>query len=760
MKFLSATLLIAVSASAQAPRANQLFHGAADLDAAINQAIREDKIPGAVLLIGHDGEVVYRKAYGNRALLPAKEPMTVDTIFDIASLTKVVATTSCIMKLFEQGRIWLDDQVTTYLPEFQGGQSPITIRDLMTHFSGLRPDLDLEPAWTGYETGIHRALTDKPAGPPEAKFVYSDINFILLGEIVKRLSGMPENEYARAILFDPLGMKETGYLPDPSLRPRIAPTEMQKDGAILRGVVHDPTARYMDGVAGHAGVFSTADDLAKFCQMLLDGGDGLFSPVTIRKFTAAATPVNQPILRGFGWDIDSPYSGNRGELFPAGKSFGHTGFTGTSIWLDPASQTYVIFLANSGHPHLRKAITPLRREVATVAAASVGYEPQSVAQAGDTLTGLDVLAASHFGVLQGRKVGLVTNFSGLDRMGRRNVDLMKQAGVRVVALFSPEHGFGGVEDQENVADAVDKATGIKVWSLYGKTKRPTPAMLQGIDALVFDIQDLGVRFYTYESTMLYAMEAAAEAKIPFYVLDRPNPLTGLHVEGPMLDADKLSFIGGYPLPLRHGLTIGELAGFENGEKHLGADLHVIQMSGWKREDWFDATGLAWVNPSPNIRSPHEALLYPGLAMLEYSTNYSVGRGTDSPFEEVGADWIEGRTLAAYLTKRAIPGVRIYPTTFTPTASYFSGKTIEGVGFEVTDRDVFNSSKLGIEVMMALARLYPGKIRWDASKTLIGSSAVIAALSSSSRTTGGDAADAAQRGMAEFRQLRGKYLLYR
>jgi uncharacterized protein YbbC (DUF1343 family) len=179
------------------------------------------------------------------------------------------------------------------------------------------------------------------------------------------------------------------------------------------------------------------------------------------------------------------------------------------------------------------------------------------------------------------------------------------------------------------------------------------------------------------------------------------------------------------------------------------------MSGWNREDWFDATGLAWVNPSPNIRNPHEALLYPGLAMLEYSTNYSVGRGTDSPFEEVGADWIDGRALAAYLTKRAIPGARIYPTTFTPTASYFSGKTIEGVGFEVTDRDVFSSSKLGIEVMMALARLYPGKIRWEASKTLIGSGAVITAVSS-----GADAADAAQRGMAEFRLVREKYLLYR
>ena len=749
MRYLLATALLSFSAFAQT------FHGAADLDAAINQAVRDDKIPGAVLVIGHDGKTVYRKAYGNRALLPAKEPMTTETIFDIASLTKVVATTSCVMKLFEQGRIWLDDPVTTYLPEFQGGQSPVTVRDLMTHFSGLRPDVDLEPAWTGYDTGIHRALTDKPAGPPETKFVYSDINFILLGEIVKRLSGMPENDFAKKIVFEPLGMKETGYLPDASLRGRIAPTEMQKDGTILRGVVHDPTARYMGGVAGHAGVFSTADDLAKFCQMLLDGGDGLFSPVTIRKFTTAATPVNQPILRGLGWDIDSPYSGNRGELFPVGKSFGHTGFTGTSIWIDPLSQTYVILLANSVHPHLRKAITPLRRQVATIAAASVGYEPHAAAQAGQAMTGLDVLVASGFGLLKGKKIGLITNFSGVDRLGRRNVDLMKQSGINVVALFSPEHGFGGTEDRENISDAVDKATGIKIWSLYGKTQRPAPAMLKGVDALVFDIQDLGVRFYTYESTMLYAMEEAAKAKIPFYVLDRPNPLTGLHVEGPMLDADKLSFVGAYPLPLRHGLTIGELANLENGEKHLGAEVHVVAMSGWKREDWFDATGLAWVNPSPNIRNPNEALLYPGIAMLEYSTNYSVGRGTDAPFEEVGAEWIKGRELAAYLTGRAIPGVRIYPMAFAPTASNLSGKTIEGVGFEVTDRDVFSSSQLGIELAMAMGRLYPGKIVWDANKSLIGSGAVVKAFSA-----GADAGGAAKQGVGEFERIREKYLLYR
>jgi uncharacterized protein YbbC (DUF1343 family)/CubicO group peptidase (beta-lactamase class C family) len=723
----------------------QNFPGAADLDAAINQAIREDKIPGAVVLVGHNGQIVYRKAYGNRALLPAKEPMTADTIFDIASLTKIVATTSGMMKLVEQGRVKIDDLVTAYLPEFQGGVSPITVRDLMTHFSGLRPDLDLDPAWSGYETGIRRALTDKPAGPPETKFVYSDINFILAGEIVRRLSGLPENQYVKKILFDPLGMKETTYLPSPALKSRIAPTEMQKDGVILRGVVHDPTARYMGGVAGHAGVFSTADDLGKFCQMILDGGDGLFEPATISKFTTPATPPNQPILRGLGWDIQSPYSGARGALFPLG-SFGHTGFTGTSIWLDPSSRTYVILLTNSVHPHQRKAITPLRGQVATIAAESVGYRAAR--------TGLDVLEQDNFKIFQGKRIGLITNQTGVDRLGRRNVDVMRAAGVNVAALFSPEHGLAGVEDRPNLGDAIDSITGIKVWSLYGKTLRPTPEMLRGLDALVFDIEDIGVRFYTYESTMHYAMEEAAKAKLPFYVLDRPNPITGNHVEGPLLDPDKLSFTGSFPLPLRHGMTMGELAGLMNAATGPHADLHVIAMTGWHRGDWFDHTGLPWVNPSPNIRNLDEALLYPGIAMLEYSTNYSVGRGTDAPFEQIGADWMNGTDLVKRLTDLNIPGVRFYPASFTPGSSNFSGKTIPGVRFVVTDRELFSSSQLGLAVAETLQALYPKRIVIEGNRNLIGSTGVMQALES-----GSDPTPAANANLKEFMELRQKFLLY-
>jgi uncharacterized protein YbbC (DUF1343 family)/CubicO group peptidase (beta-lactamase class C family) len=749
----------------------QTFAGSALLDQTIEQAIEEGRIPGAVLLVGHNGQIVHRKAYGNRALTPTAEAMTVDTIFDLASLTKIVATTSSLMKLFEQGKFRLNDRVTLYLPEFQGGKSDITIRNLLTHFSGEPPDLPLNPAWSGYQTGIHMAMVENPTTPPGTHFVYSDINFILLGELVHRLSGQMLSDYARQQIFLPLGMQETQFQPPASLVPRIAPTErLAPNSSPLRGVVHDETSRYMGGVAGHAGVFSTADDLARFCQMMLGrgalNGRRLFSALTVEKFTTPQTPADQPILRGLGWDIDSPFSGNRGELFPIG-SYGHTGFTGTSIWIDPVTSTYVILLSNSVHPDRRPAITGLRGKLATITAAALGVDAPGVAltgynetisgaglrreveRNGSTLTGLDVLAAENFRPLQGKRIGLITNPTGIDRTGRRNIDAMRAAGVNIVALFSPEHGFAGSEDRPNVSDTADSTTGIKVFSLYGKTMRPTPEMLRGIDALVFDIQDVGVHFYTYETTMAYAMEAAAKAGIAYFVLDRPNPITGVHVEGPLLDRDQLSFVGYFPLPLRHGMTMGELARMFNSENRIGAELTVVAMKDWQRGDWFDAGGLPWINPSPNMRSLNAALLYPGVAMLEYAKNYSVGRGTDAPFEQIGADFISGPDLAAYLNRRQIPGVRVYATRLQPA--------LEGVRFVITNRDAFDSARLGLEIAAALQKLYPGKMDLDANRKLIGSAEVIRALAA-----GDDPRDIQQKmvdSVTAFLKIREKYLLY-
>jgi uncharacterized protein YbbC (DUF1343 family)/CubicO group peptidase (beta-lactamase class C family) len=743
--------VFAVSALAQS------FSASPRLDAAIEQAVREDRIPGAVLIAGHNGEILHRKAYGRRAVMPQIEAMTVDTIFDCASLTKVIATTSSLMKLFEQGKLRLEDRVTEYLPEFQGGKSAITIRNLMTHFSGMRPDLDLKPVWSGYETGIRMALIDKPTGPPGTKFVYSDINFVLLGEIVRRLSGQPLDVFARQTIFAPLGMSDSMFLPPVSLRDRIAPTEMP-----LRGVVHDPTSRMMGGVAGHAGLFSTADDLARFCEMMLGKGTRqgvrIFSPATVEKFTTPQSPLDQAVMRGLGWDIDSPFSSNRGDIFPIG-SFGHTGFTGTSVWIDPYSKSYVILLTNSEHPAHRPPISALRKRVATLAAEALPADAREAPRNARVLTGLDVLAEQDFAPLKGKKVGLITNQTGLDREGRRNVDRMLAAGVPVAALFSPEHGLSGAEDQENVDDAKDAATGLKVWSLYKeKNRRPSARMLSGLDALVFDIQDIGARFYTYVSTMGYAMEEAAARRIPIYVLDRPNPITGTRVEGPVLDRQNESIIGYFPMPIRHGMTIGEMALMFNGENRIGADLHVIAMKNWNRGDWFDSTGLRWVNPSPNMRNLSAATLYPGIAMLEASKNYSVGRGTDAPFEVIGADFIQGGELAAYLNARGIPGARAYPVRFQPDSGNFAGLTVEGIRWLVTDRESLDAVRLGLEVAAALQKLYPGRISFALNRKLIGNEAALQSLAA------GEDPQSIQQNAAgllkDFLKIRDKYLLYR
>ncbi len=756
----------------------------APIDDAIQAAIRDHKIPGAVLVIGHDGRIVYEKAYGKRALVPREEEMTLDTIFDCASLTKVIATTSSVMKLFEQGKFRLNDKVTDYLPQFQGGKSDITIRNLMTHFSGLQPDVPLVPVWTGYQHGIDLAYTFKPGGVPATRYVYSDINFEVLGELVHKLSGQLVSDYARQNIFVPLGMKDSMFNPPSTLLPRIAPTERNpaRTGAPLRGVVHDPTARYMGGVAGHAGLFSTGRDLARFAQMMVNGGElegvRMFNPLTVAKFTTPQSPPDQPILRGLGWDIDSPHSANRGELFPIG-SYGHTGYTGTSLWIDPATKSYVILLTNRVHPDDANgtAVTQLRAKVATMAAASFGVAAQNVqlsgynetltgagakreiGRNGATRTGLDVLVAESFARLQGKRIGLITNHTGVDQRGRRNIDLIRGAGVQIAAVFSPEHGFLGKEDRPGLQDSVDAETGLKVFSLYGATQRPTAAMLQGIDALVFDIADVGVHFYTYESTMAYALEEAAKAKIPFWVLDRPNPITGTRVEGPLLDAANKSFVGYLPgEPVRHGMTMGELARMFNGENRLGADLHVVAMQDWQRGDWFDATNQPWVDPSPNMRSLKASILYPGLCLIEYSKNWSVGRGTEAPFEQVGADFIDGRLLASYLNKRLIPGVRAYPTRFTPTDSNFKGKRIDGVRFEITNRELLDATRLGLELAVAVQTLYPGKIDFALSKRLIGSDDVVKRLAA-----GEDPRliqQSYQEAVEAFVAKREQYLLYR
>jgi uncharacterized protein YbbC (DUF1343 family) len=379
--------------------------------------------------------------------------------------------------------------------------------------------------------------------------------------------------------------------------------------------------------------------------------------------------------------------------------------------------------------------------------------PVSAAQ---TLTGIDVLEAQKFAPLAGKRVGLITNQTGIDRNRRSTIDLLAHApGVKLVALFSPEHGIRGTFDAR-VSSTTDEATGLPVYSLYGETERPTDAMLAGLDVLIFDIQDAGVRFYTYITTMGYAMEAAAAHHLAFYVLDRPDPLGGVRVEGPMLDPDRTNFVGYFPMPVSMGMTLGEMAQMFNAEKKIGCDLHIIRMQNWWRRFWFSDTGLPWVNPSPNLLSAEAGILYPGLEILQ-AGGVSVGRGTTRPFELVGAPWIHGAEFAAFLNRRAIPGVRFEPEKFTPDSGLYKGELCEGLRLVLTDRDRLQAMRLGIEIASALGKLYPGKFDTAKMIELVGNAQAVRKL-----VEGGDPS-AIEAGWTKdveaFRRIRMRYLLY-
>ena len=756
------------------------------LDSIVLDAIHDRQIPGAVLLVGHDGKVIYRKAFGNRALEPRREPMTADTIFDIASLTKVVATTTAVMQLVQKGEVRLNDPVAKYIPEFaDNGKGEITVRNLLTHFSGLREDFDLDPPWQGRDAGLRLAFNEKPVSSPGSRFLYSDTNFITLGALVERVTGTTLEEYCARKIFSPLRMAHTRFLPPAAWRPKIAPTEYDEQGKMLRGVVHDPRARRMGGVAGHAGLFSTADDLSRFARALLQGSPTLAGEM-VEKMTTPQQPPTAQVLRGFGWDIDSPFSSNRGDLLPVG-SFGHTGFTGTSMWIDSTTQTYIILLTNSVHPRGKGSAVALRSKVATAVAAGLpltitetdqlrwtnitGYNEAQTASRriatrnGTVQSGIDMLEAHDFDALRAatgtKKIGVLTNQTGIDSQGRRTIDVLAHAsGISLDAIFSPEHGVTGEMDTTDIANSKDAATGVPVYSVYGASdaaRRPPQDVLKTLDAIVFDIQDAGTRFYTYETTLGYFLEAAAKAGIEIIVLDRPNLITGSFVQGAIPDPGHESFVNYFPVPVRHGMTLGELAQMFNAERNLNARLTVVPMEGWMRGDWYDATSLPWISPSPNLRDLTEATLYPGVGLVE-GTNVSVGRGTDTPFELLGAPWIKATELAQYLNQRSISGVRFVPVAFTPSASIHAGQKCQGVNILLIERNAFDAPELGIELASALHALYPEQFHMERMIELLGNQSVYDAVASGQDPR--RIADDWREPLEKFLQLRQKYLLYK
>jgi SSS family transporter len=965
----------------------------------INTAIAQHKLPGAVVVIGHKGKIVFERAYGNRALEPKVEPMTTDTIFDMASLTKVLVTTTAILQLYEQHKLDLDAPVAKYLPEFaattgcappqtpgipikadvllsnskdsrplcaaspaianaKAWKSQITIRQLLTHYSGLSEDVDLKDPWgvaaPDKAEGIRRAMAAVPYGPPGETFKYSDINFITLGALVEKISGQTLDDLANANIFHPLNLNDTSFHPwctcdqgsfppypkkypgghpkaemspaavcesnpcsalDWGSYTRTAPTAHDDQGTpqtnpnfdhLLRGTVHDPTTRRMGGVAGHAGVFSTAEDAARFCDALLAKLLRNEGPFPLQQATLKlATSPNQPATavdtatiftqdgqptkgvasRGLGWDLNTAFSRPRGTIFPittAGHpgSFGHTGFTGTSLWLDPTSDTYVVLLANAIHPRGAPTISPLRGEVATAAAKALGLDaagapsiPASSEWVGSqtpeprgpapellthreetamngaprivpisnaerlarqkalkaelkghytapwgsepdpepqTLTGIDVLEQTHFAALKTLaqahgghlRLGLLTNQSGLDSQDNRTIDILLHAdpAIELKTLFTPEHGLLGKQDTEHLAAEQDAATHLPVVSLYGAKpadRRPRLSDLKQLDAVVIDLQDAGVRTYTYETLTGYFLEACAHAGIPLIVLDRPNPIGGVAVQGPLTDPGVGSYTDFMPIPLRHGLTLGELARYFNTHAteiklkpelldgralqfganistHTGdpdkppatlpglhAALTVIPMQNWHRSQYFDQTGLIFTPPSPNLRTVQAAVLLPALTLVE-ATNLSVGRGSATPFEAIAASYLDPATLLPYLEARHIPGIRLTHAqiAIAEDQNHYPGhgQTIPGIHLDVTDRAAFDAPEFGLELLAALHHLYPKDFQLERAKSLLANAAVLDALKAGKDPREIAASYAAAD--ADFRSARAAILLYR
>ncbi|MBN1655596.1 MAG: DUF1343 domain-containing protein [Deltaproteobacteria bacterium] len=679
------------------------------IDGLVRNAIERRQIPGCVIAIGRHNRVLFTRAYGDRARLPQATPMSVETIFDLASLTKPIATATSIMLLVEKGLVDLDRPVAEYLPQFAaGGKTKVTVRQIMIHSAGLPKVNPLRDYEQGGERALARLLETRPIYTAGAKYLYSDIGYLILGELVRRVSGLSLEVFAERNIFSKLGMEETFFRLPEKLKPRAAPTEQRNDQWIV-GEVHDPRAFRLGGVAGNAGLFSTAGDLSRYTRMMLNEGSLDGSRILSRRAVQEMTEPHfiENTVRGLGWDIRSDYSVNRGGLLSA-RAFGHGGYTGTAIWIDPGLDLFVVFLSNRVHPDGHGDANRLAGAVANVAVRALSaYELSSHSAEPRVKTGIDVLQEQRFETLRGKRVGLITNATGRNSAGISTIDLLRRAaGVNLVAVFAPEHGLK-IDREGAFEHEKQPQSETPIYSLFGKYRKPTSAMLEGIDILVFDIQDVGTRFFTYMSTLHQVLLAAAEHGQNVVVLDRPNPINGEKVEGPLPDAGVTTFVNYFPLPIRHGMTVGELARLINSQRAIHAKLEIVKLQGWNRAHYYDQTGLAWVNPSPNIRSPMQALLYPAIGLLE-STNLSVGRGTDSPFEVFGAPWLNANKLVYKLHNAGLPGVTFTPITFTPRSDKYKDQLCRGVRVAVIDRFSFLPVRTAFQIAHCLLSLHKGK----------------------------------------------------
>lgn len=688
-------------------------------------------MPGAVVVVGRKQGVVFQHVYGQRALLPAPAPMSGDTIFDLASLTKPIVTASLIQHLIERGRLNLDDAVAAHVPEFAAhDKSNITIRQLLLHTGGLPIVNPLKDYADGPARGLQRVFQVRPESAPGRAYLYGDLGYIVLGALIERVTGEALDALAQRVLFSPLQMHDTRFRPAFELRHRIAPTEVAKERPIplIHGEAHDPRAWLLGGVAGNAGLFTTAADLARFARMLLGEGelDGVrvLSRRSVQELTRAEHL--QGVIRTPGWDVASTHSKAKGTLLSP-RAYGHGGYTGTSLWIDPERDLFVAFLSNRVHPAPAHSVVALQGAIADAAARAVAPVPPECASTPPaTSYGIDVLARDGFESLRGARVALVTHRAAIAASGATTLEVLRSApGVQVVAVLSPEHGFEA-RGEGAIRDSYDAANALPVYSLYGETLRPTARMLEGVDVLAVDLVDVGTRYYTYMSTLQQTLWAGAEHHIPVVVLDRPNPIGGIFVEGPLQDAGYENFVNHHRLPVRHGMTAGELAELINDERHIGARLEIVPAAGWRRELMHEQTGLPWHDPSPNLRGRDTTLLYPAIGLVE-STNVSVGRGTSEPFHIIGAPFIDSARFISALRAAHLPGVEFDEVDFVPEAAPHRGERCRGVRATVTDPLAFRPIRTGLAIARTLWR--QNRRDWHSHKLirLVGNKGVVQAL---------------------------------
>jgi uncharacterized protein YbbC (DUF1343 family)/CubicO group peptidase (beta-lactamase class C family) len=636
------------------------------LDREIEKAMEDGEMSGASLLVGRGPDILYQRVYGHSDIT-TQEPLSHEHLFDAASLTKPLVTAMSILLLAQDGLIDLDAPLTKYLA-LPWKVSP-TVSQLLSHHGGLRPVVS--------EEGLPDSLMDvELAHPPGEQFVYSDVGYMLLGRLVEKQSGMPLDEFYQSRVLEPLDLKTATFHPDPAL---CVPTF-----DVEPGTVHDPRARRLQGVAGHAGLFANARGI----HQQLVGTSRLLTPEW-------RSLLFRPCQGGrtLGLDQETRLSSARGERFSPLTSAGHTGFTGTSFWWDEPTGIHVVLMTSRLHPDNEGNVIPLRKAIAT--------------RVGDHLlgtmvqTGLDRIVDSEFEQLEGKRVGFVVNQTSRDRFGRHLTELLPvDPDFELVSLFTPEHGLLGVRD-EKIEHGFHQGLKVPIFSLYGETREPKEEWFRDIDVLVFDLQDVGVRYYTYISTLQACLEVAERTSTQVIVLDRPNPLGGVVVDGQL--AREFSFIACDALPTVHGMTIGEVGLYLN--RKIGADLQVFKMVGWRRDMLWRDTGLALFSPSPNLAELEAIELYPVLGQLEWC-DLSVGRGTRSPFRVIGAPYIKDPTsLAKDLNSSLGPELRFQPRYFVPTSSKYEGQLCGGL--EVSLQGVLERpAECGVALAGALQAHYP------------------------------------------------------